>query len=327
MSEKDYHKIRAVSSHSLANFEESPLTFKKFLEEELEKEDKRYLDFGRQIHMRILEPKLFKDSYTVLNYELPKSEQQKTFCTLYVENSHLSKEERLILAYTNAYSVKGKSDDKVLSDATEMYEKIKDYLTYLTKAKKYKEVLTFAKKQKIDTCYFNTYNHKLANELLFDKDPKEEGVHSYNELEIQWQHPIHLSVPCKSMIDRLIIDTNNKVIKLVDIKTTISLRKFKESVYEFNYHRQMAFYTMASYWYIKNVLKMDVEDYKFEVYIVAIKNIPPHEVKVYKIEDHILNQGLDEIAMIMNKISWHFDSDLWEYSREYYEGNGLDKLE
>ena len=129
------------------------------------------------------------------------------------------------------------------------------------------------------------------------------------------------------MIDRLIIDTNNKIIKLVDIKTTISLRKFKESVYTFNYHRQMAFYTMAIYWYIKNVLNIDVEDFKFEVYIVAIKNAQPHDVKVYKFDDDILNKGLDEIAYLMNKIAWHFDTDLWEYSREYYEGNGLDKLE
>ena len=130
--QKDYYKIKAVSAHSLGYFEESPLTFRKLLDEELEQEDKRYLDFGRQVHMRILEPKLFKESYTVLNYELPKSEQQKQFCSIYTENSHLKKEDRLILAYSTAYSTKGKSDDKVLQDATDMYDKVKDYLTYLT---------------------------------------------------------------------------------------------------------------------------------------------------------------------------------------------------
>jgi hypothetical protein len=41
----------------------------------------------------------------------------------------------------------------------------------------------------------------------------------------------------------------------------------------------------------------------------------------------MLNKGFDEIAYLMNRLSWHFDTDLWEYSREYYEGNGLDKLE
>lgn len=325
--QKDYFKIKAVSSHSLGYFEESPLTFKKFLEEELKEDDKRYLDFGRQVHMRILEPKKFKESYTVLNYELPKSEQQKQFCTTYVENPHLKKEDRLTLAYNTAYSTKGKSDDKILQDAQDMYDKIKDYLTYLTKAKKYKEVLTFAKKQKIDTCFTNAYNHKLANELLFDKEIPEQGVQTYNELELEWDHPLHKNVPCKSMIDRLIIDTNNKIIKLVDIKTTISLKTFKESVYNFNYHRQMAFYSLAVYWYIKNVLNIDAEDYKLEVYIVAIKSAPLHDVKVYKLDDDMLNKGFDEIAYLMNCLSWHFDTDLWEYSREYYEGNGLDKLE
>lgn len=324
--QKDYFKIKAVSSHSLSYFEESPLTFKKFLDEEIEEVDKRYLDFGRQVHMRILEPQRFKESYTVLSYELPKSEQQKLFCAVYVERPHMKKEDRLILAYSTAYSTKGKSDDKILQEAKDMYDKLKDYLTYLTKAKKYKEVLTFAKKQRIDTCFENTYNHKLANELLFDKEIQT-GILSYNELELEWEHPMHKHVPCKSMIDRLIIDTNNKVIKLVDIKTTISLKTFKDSVYTFNYHRQMAFYSLAIYWYIKNVLKMDVEDYKFEVYIVAIKSTQPHDVRVYQITDDMLNKGFDEIAILMNRLSWHFETDLWEYTREYYEGNGLDILE
>lgn len=325
--QKDYYKIKAVSSHALSYFEESPLTFRKLLDEELEQEDKRYLDFGRQVHMRILEPKAFKESYTVLNYELPKSEQQKQFCTIYTENPQLKKEDRLILAYTTAYSVKGKSEDKVLQDATDMYEKVKDYLTYLAKAKKYKEVLTFAKKQKIDSCYEKVYNHKLANQLLFDAEIPDNGVITYNELEIIWTHPVHTNVPCKSMIDRLVIDTNNKIIKLIDIKTTMSLKTFKDSVYDFNYHRQMAFYSLAIYWYIKNILNINVEDYKLEVYIVAIKHTPHQEAKVIKIDESILNQGLNEIALIMPKIAWHFETDLWEYSKEYYEGNGLDKLE
>jgi hypothetical protein len=89
----------------------------------------------------------------------------------------------------------------------------------------------------------------------------------------------------------------------------------------------MAFYSLAIYWYIKNVLNIDVEDYKLEVYIVAINSAPLHDVKVYKLDDDMLNKGFDEIAYLMNRLSWHFDTDLWEYSREYYEGNGLDKLE
>lgn len=325
--QKNYYKIRAVSSHALSYFEESPLTFKKLLDDELEQEDKRYLDFGRQVHMKILEPDEFKKSYTVLDYELPKSEQQKLFCTTYVENKTLNKEDRLRLAYNTAYSTKGKSDEKILQDAKDMYDKIKDYLTYLTKAKKYKEVLTFAKKYKIDSCYAEAKKHKLANELLFDAEIPDNGVLTFNELEILWEHPIYKNVPCKSMIDRLIIDTNNKVIKLIDIKTTISLKKFKDSIYDFNYHRQMAFYSLAIYWYIKNILKMEVEDYTFEVYIVAIKHTPHQEAKVIKLSETMLNEGLNEIASLMARISWHFENDLWEYSKQYYEGNGLDKLE
>lgn len=325
-NEKDYFKIKAVSSHSLSYFEESPLTFRKLLDDELEKEDKSYLDFGRQVHMRILEPQKFKDSYTVLNYEVPKSEQQKLFCSTYVEFSKLHREDRLVHAYNTAYSTKGKSNDKILQEATDLYEKMKDYLTYLTKAKKYKEVLSFAKKARIDNCYNKSREHKLANQLLFDAEIPDNGIMTYNELEIQWDHPIYTKIPCKSMIDRLIIDTNNKIIKLVDIKTTASIKTFKDSIYDFNYHRQMAFYTLAIYWYIKNILKLEVEGYTFEVYIVAIKHSPHQEVRVIQIENAMLNEGLTEIEILMSNIAWHFEHELWDYSKKYYEGNGLDKL-
>ena len=323
--EKDYFSIVAVSSHLLSYYEESPRLFKKKLDGEIEDEKKRYLDFGKQVHMRILEPKRFKDCYTVLNYELPKSEQQKLFCTTYVQNNNLSKEERLINAYSLAYSTKGKSDDKVLQEATDMYNKIKDYITYLTKAKKYKDVLTFAKKQAIDSCFNEAFSHKKAKQLLFDDEFKDDKILTYNELEILWKYPLY-NIDCKSMIDRLIIDTTNKIIKIVDIKTTYSFKKFKESTLEFNYHRQLAFYTMAVYWYMKNILNIDAENYKLECYIVAIHNTN-YECKTYLLSDSILNTAMDEIVSIMSKLNWHFETGLWEYTKEYYEGEGLDKLE
>jgi len=322
--EKDYFSINAVSSHSLAYFEESPKLFKKKLDGEVEDEKKTYLEFGKQVHMRILEPKRFKQCYTVLNYELPKSEQQKLFCSTYIDNSHMAKTDRLKTSYTAAYSTKSKSDEKLLQEAEELYVKMRDYLTYLAKVKKYKDVLTFAKKQAIDACYNEAFNHKKAKELLFDDELKDDRILTFNELEILWKHPLY-NVDCKSMIDRLIINTISKTIRIVDIKTAFSFKKFKDTVYEFNYDRQMAFYTLAIYWYMKNILKIDAEEYTAEVYLVVL-NSGTYECKVIQLSDSILSDALSTIEYLFAKLSWHYETGLWEHTKDYYEGNGIDKL-
>ena len=80
MEEKQYYKEKRISSSSLKYFDQSPLTFKRFLDQEIEQEEKSYLTRGKQIHMAILEPELFRKNYTHLAFETPKSEQQKQFC-------------------------------------------------------------------------------------------------------------------------------------------------------------------------------------------------------------------------------------------------------
>ena len=55
-------------------------------------------------------------------------------------------------------------------------------------------------------------------------------IEEYNENIIFFNH---LEVDCKSMIDRLIIDNTNKIVKLIDLKTTSNLGEFSHSFEEF----------------------------------------------------------------------------------------------
>jgi len=321
--EKSYYKIKAISSHLLQYFEESPLSFIKQLNNELEEEeDKKYLEFGKQVHMRILEPKRFKQCYTVLDYELPKSEQQKQFCLSVANNKSIEE------AYSEVYSTKGKSDEKILQEAMELGKKLQDYIEYLFRTKKYKDVLSFAKKSKIDSCYNQCLNHTFAKELLIDEEFKKEGVDTYNELEILWNHPLYPNLPCKSMIDRLVVDHNTNTIKIIDIKTTMSFKTFKDQYKDFNYARQLAFYSYAAFSFLSKLNIYDsIEKYKVEYYIVAIKHNPHQEVKVIKISDKDISNAINEIELLFNKIYWHWENNLWDYTKQYYEGIHFETIE
>ena len=50
------------------------------------------------------------------------------------------------------------------------------------------------------------------------------------------------------------------------------------------------------------------------------------EIKVYNISQHLLNEGLIEINALMPLIGWHYENNQWEYPKEYYNGDGEEKL-
>ena len=324
MEEKKYYQESRVSNSSLSYFEESPALFKKFLDNEIAQEEKVYFNRGKQIHMAILEPEEFYKNYTYLSFETPKSEQQKAFCADYVKNKKKqSEEEALINAYKNNYSVK-KTDDKISEDAKILRDKLSSYLEYIDKKDKYKEILPWSEWDKIHSLKGQSTLHKKAKELLYD-DPFNMNEKSYNEFVIFWEDTLH-KVPCKSMIDRFVIDEENKIIKLIDLKTTSTFKGFKEKAREFKYFRQLTFYWMAIGWYFTHELKKDMSQYKLETYIVALRTTENPEIKVYNISQHLLNEGLIEINALMPLIGWHYENNQWEYPKEYYNGDGEEKL-
>jgi len=331
MTEKEYYSEKRVSSSSLKWFEISPLFFRKMLDKEIEQETKRYFEIGKKIHMKILEPNEFDKNYIYLEYNTPKSENQKKFCEDYISSKAKSKDEKLVYAYKNNYSSDKLSDEKVLEKAKETHKDLTKYITYLRKRAEVKDVLTYTDNTLINECDRLAHDHVAASSLLFITDPFA-NVEQFNEQVVFFNW---MGVQCKSMLDRIVIDHTNKVIKLVDIKTTINLGDFAHSFEEFSYYRQMAFYWGA----ILNFLKDErfkeyvnpnigntLLNYSKETYIVGFQKGDLPECRVFSINENWLQRGLDEIEEILPKIKWHFDNNQWEHRKEYYDNNGIEIL-
>jgi len=324
MEEKQYYREKRVSNSSLFYFEESPALFKKFIDNEIEQEEKVYFNRGKQIHMAILEPDEFYKNYTYLSFDVPKSEQQKQFCADYIKyKKKLSDNEAAINAYKDNYSVK-KTDDKIAEESKILKDKLSSYIEYIDKKDKYKEILPWLEWDKIHSLKGQSTLHKKAKDLLYD-DPLNGFRQSYNEFVIFWEDTLH-HVPCKSMIDRFVIDDEKKIVQLIDLKTTSTFKGFKEKARDFKYFRQLAFYWLAIGWYFKHELKKNLGDYKLETYIVALRTTENPEIKVYTISETLLNEGLIEINNIMPLLGWHYETSQWDYPREYYIGDGEEKL-
>lgn len=287
-----------------------------------------FLDKGTMIHEYILQPEEFWKDYIILDFAVPKVKQQKDLLEFYANAKMVdplaSEDDILLMSYNSAYS-NNKSIDKRIQEAKELVELYQNYIEYF-KNKDSKKVISFADLNMLKAIKKNMEDHKKANELLF-KYPETFEVH--NEFHINWEYPNASSLgdlPCKSLLDRVMIDHTNKKIILVDIKTTADVYNFKHSVEEFDYCRQLAYYWLAIHWYFKNELKLNIEEYEYETYIVAVQSHDGYEVRVFKFNSKAIEERLVTTDYAIKRIAWHKDNNLWDHMKEYYDEDGAEMI-
>jgi hypothetical protein len=317
--EKEYYSDNTrISNSGTTLFEDSPLTYKEVILDKKEQEDVKAFRKGTMEHMYLLQKEDFWNNYTVLDFQIPKSEQAKTYANMLVEAVL-----RPIEAFKQCYSTKGMSEAKITSEALKKIEELDAYTTYLLR-KDAKEIISFAELQSLKQTEANVKAHKLANKLLKEFTDSTE-IYAMSEFHINWTHPA-TKLPCKSLLDRFIIDVTNKTIYLVDVKTTGSIANFGKSFKEYAYAKQLAWYWMAIEYYIENYSNLNFSEFHKKTYIVAVKNHGNKQVKVINITEEILNAEHDRIQNIMCELQWHYTNSLWEHTKEYYEGDGSETM-
>lgn len=290
-------------------------------------EDSSSMRIGRVIHMYILQTKEFWDNYIVNQAEGPKSAYQKDFCDKYINSKLILDDQRALEAYKSVYSTTGQSEEKMLENALKYFDGLKEYIKFIEE-KGAKEEISWSEFTRCKTILENIKRNKKANYLLFELD-ENNNYETHNEFHINWNFiNTEFSVECKSLLDRVVFKKDYSEVYLIDLKTTGNVYNFKESFDKYDYGRQMCFYQMAIKWYMKDVLKLDhniIENVKIITYIIAIGS--NNEIKVYEISDDLINQRKKIIEDTITRIVWHTNMCLWEYDKEYYDGDGSTKLE
>lgn len=301
------------------------MKFKQFLDGEIEDRRTDYFEIGTAIHMYFLEPAKFKKKYEVLDYTSPSSKNQITFVEKLLEYG-ISNKAALVKAYKESYTVNKLSDDKILEKAKEIKSNLKDFISYKRKLGQNKAVLSTLDMKLIQGIETSIKSHKKASKLLYDLGYElieDDNKTIYNEKEVYWSLDINnTKLDFKAMIDRLVIDHANKVINLIDLKTTKSLSSFLKSFKTYNYDRQLAFYSLA----VKELFEQEftdlrVDDYTIKFYIVAADKTDSH-VRTYDITEQIINKALIEIKHILQEIEWHVKNNKWDHPKEYYLNDG-----
>ena len=323
-----YEDFTRLSNSNIGWFlNKGPAYLHKKLSGQLEDETSPSMTKGTMIHEYLLQPEEFQKDYVVWDKSRPSSVNEEKFCQALADSLEIEPNKSLLSAYKAAYSTSGKSDDKILSEATKKASTLKEYIEFL-KSRDQREMITPYSVTQLMKIKENISNHKAACKLLLPADNK----NVFHEFHINWEYisskynDIEFTCPCKSLLDSVTFDYDNKKVILMDLKTTSHLHNFADAVNMYDYTRQLYFYTKALKWYITNELHEDGDTWRFEWYIIAIDSFTS-DIRVFTFSyAQVYGENVEKVRNAIRDIVWHKDNGLWEHSRAYYEGNGVETL-
>lgn len=323
-----YEDFTRLSNSNIGWFlNKGPAYLHKKLSGQLEDETSQSMTKGTMIHEYLLQPEEFQKDYVVWDKSRPSSTNEEKFCQALADSLEIEPNKGLLSAYKAAYSTSGKSDDKILSEATKKASTLKEYIEFLKSGDR-REMITPYSVTQLMKIKENISNHKAACKLLLPADNK----NVFHEFHINWEYisskynNVEFTCPCKSLLDSVSFDYDNKKVILMDLKTTSHLHNFADAVNTYDYTRQLYFYTKALKWYITNELHEDGNTWRFEWYIIAIDSFTS-DIRVFTFSyKQVYGENVEKVRSAIRDIVWHKDNDLWEHSRAYYEGNGIETL-
>ena len=329
-----YEDNTRISNSAIGWFlNKGPTYFRRMLDGKEKGLDLPQLRKGTMIHEFLLQPEQFWDDYMLFVGEKPKSAQAQKFCENLINTVEIELNKQLSEAYRKSYSIVGKSEDKILTEALKISVEYKDYIEAI---KSKKILISQYDLDQLMNIQHNVGEHKLARQLI-RRAGDHGNIHVYHEFQINWfylvedklNHGALTPVACKSLLDSCTFNFDTRTCTIMDIKTTAKLWHFEDSMKEFDYCRQLCFYQEAVYWYLDNKLELsssEINKWKFEFYIIAIDTTGSNEIRVFKLTiPQVASRGV-VIHDFMSEYLWHLKTGNWDHSYDYYTGDGSETL-
>ena len=339
-----YYEDRSrISNSNIGWFlQKGPAYLHKMLTDPPPEEKNAVLERGTMIHEYILQPEEFQKDYVVWDKSRPSSVQQEKFCQALAFSTEIEPNRAILSAFKDAYSTAGRSEDKMLSEGLKIASTLKDYIDFL-KANDGRTMISPWDAKMLEKIKQNIQSHKLAADIIWPRNSRVRGldiedfipvtgdpgispISDYHEFHINWEFYGEMPIACKSLLDGLTLDFKNKKAIIYDLKTTQKLWHFEDSIDQYDYLRQLAYYTMAVKWYLDNECGEDHKDWSFEYYIIGIDTTGSYEIRVFKIDPYMVESRYCVIDNALLEIAWHQATGKWDHSREYYEGDGSEQL-
>jgi hypothetical protein len=276
---------------------------------------------GKIIHALLLEPEKFEENFIISPDNLPTGNPKIVIDRVYAHHTELAKngDERTdITEFANAildvmkdmnYHQSLKTDqqrlDKILTPDVENY-------WYFLKAKGNKTLLDQ-----------ETYNFCLNAVELIKTNPKVckllgcnltefDNVQVFNELQLTCSIR-EKEFGLKGIVDNLVIDHNEKILYINDVKTTSKdLKDFPETVEFYSYWLQAIIYCTLVGMSFGQLIEHGYE-MKFH-FVVVDRNFQTY---AFPVSDQTLTHWLEKFNSCLNKAEWHYKNKSYDLPYDF----------
>ena len=278
------------------------LFYKDYILKERELKTDKHLIEGKLLHLLLLQPEKLNEQFSIVPSKIPSDNVRKILNDLKKHNnpnmSELDDEILKSLEYHNLYqSFKDDSKklDKIQTVENAQYfhfllEEGKDIIDndMLTKATERVELI----KQNKDV--MSLMDFQVTD---FEMDPVEIFNEKYLECDLK-----NYKFGLKGIVDKYIIDHENKEINIIDLKTTSKgLEKFAETVDYYNYWMQAVIYSIL----VNKNCDNKVADYKINFNFVVIDNYD--QIYVFKVLLETMSNWYNAFEEILKQANYHYD--------------------
>jgi len=303
--ERDYRNAKGISQSHLKKFLDHPSRFKEY--EYSETKTATHFTTGSLVDCLLFFPEEVNDRFYQMpeNCVEPSSPNQKDMVQRMVEimndPNSIFTEEVIVDIYRSCYSVDKQKPEAVLIKAINMHESLYPYAMSL-----------FMSKDKI----LVDYKMVEAAEKIVDKIKNNKFYKMLQDTCSFMERPVfyatHLDIAIKGLADMVAYDDKNKIVYIVDLKTTSDIKMFKGQARNYEYALQLAYYRKL----LASV--QEFKGYSFQAYNIIAETSNTNVISVVKYEPEILVEKIHLINATLNTLSKYIElektmPDIWNY--------------
>lgn len=347
LTRENYREYDAINASLLKDLASHP---SKLQEPDEEKEFNDGMALGDMIDILCFEPERFNEEYYINTADRDPSKTAKMLADWIFEGykDRLEIVNDDVVAYTD-FDWDGEAPQlslqTLLSNAEDSLGKSTNfekyggpqYLKSLIQAKN-KHVVgeELANKAKKATQVLK--NHSFTRKY-FVEEATPDHVDLHFQVPIEWELKPYTGVEdtAKSLLDIVMVNHNQETIYPIDLKSTGSYHyRFPREIVRLKYYIQASYY----YYAVQSVTGIDLPDYDiapFQFVVSSEKDITNPRLFYMNKKDIIkakeggvLSYSDREVrgwVQLIKDLYWHRENDVWSYSREVYENNGVEQVE
>jgi hypothetical protein len=314
LEDKFYAQKYYISYSAMSKLMYSPyLFYKHYVLGQKDDEQSAGTLAGKVIHSLLLDADNFKEHFILLPGNLPSDNPKKIIEMVFQHHStqEVQSETATLLDYKdyilsalvemNLYQSLKTDEQRVAKISTPAHE---EYFSFLIK-KQGKDIVDIPTFEECSQIVELLKNHPEVTTLL-GGTPDQESYQKINEYAVQIEEVEGLPFGLKGILDNMVMDVENKYVRINDLKkTSKTLSEFPETIEFYNYWLQAALYVIM----VKHILKsndFDPEEWNIEFNFIVVDKYK--QIYPFKVSTTTMAQWIEKTNQWLSIAKWHYDT-------------------